>query len=370
MKDILAPDQQFLRLDEFKLFSDLVPIGMYRTNNRGECLHVNKFFCQITGMSYEDVKGYVWLSQIHKDDVEGMYQDWRYAVENHEKFYYQFRFDTNGEVLHGLTEASPFFNQEGEFQGHIGIYTDVTHLYQAQEELHDHHTLLASSARNTTAGELVSAIAHELNQPLAAITNYASAALEMLHNDNASQRATHIVERIAKQGERAGSIVHRLKEFVRKGRLTKTQCGLNKLIRTAISLAENKIKQVNVELDLKLLKDDIDILADEIQLEQVLLNIINNAVEAVEELPECSRKIGIISYHLDVNRCAISINNNGPTIDSNDANQIFDPFFTTKSEGMGMGLAIAHSIIKAHNGDLFVRNLSPEGVEFVIHLPK
>jgi PAS domain S-box-containing protein len=214
---------------------------------------------------------------------------------------------------------------------------------------------LAHVFRLSTMEEMASGMAHEINQPLAAIVNYTRGCVRHLQKSPDDQtQLIEIMEKAVAQAERAGEVLHRLKNFFCKGQLVKTSCKVNSIIRETVSLVRNELNTSKTKIDFDLAKDIPMVSADKIQVQQVLLNLIQNAIEAMRETDHRKRRIHIQTTHFDKDGIEIKVSDTGPGISKEIATKIFKPFFTTKAHGRGMGLAICRSIIEAHGGILAI----------------
>jgi PAS domain S-box-containing protein len=210
---------------------------------------------------------------------------------------------------------------------------------------------LAHVSRLSSMEEMASGMAHEISQPLAAIVNYTQGCVRHLQNNQHDPTVlTEIMKKAVIQAERAGEVIHRLKNFFCKGKLFKTSCKINSLIRETVSLIRSDLNVAKVKIDFELAKDVQLISADKIQIQQVLLNLIQNSIDAMQEIDQRNRRIHIKTKTIDVNSIEITVNDTGPGFTKDAIHKIFEPFYTTKAHGRGMGLAISRSIIEAHGG--------------------
>jgi PAS domain S-box-containing protein len=215
---------------------------------------------------------------------------------------------------------------------------------------------LAHVFRLSTMEEMASGMAHEISQPLAAIVNYTQGCVRYL--EKAPQDFTPLVEIMQKavsQAERAGEVIHRLKNFFCKGQLIKTPCKVNSVIRETTSFIRNALNASKTKIDFNLTKDLPIISADKIQLQQVMLNMIQNAIEAMKETDPRQRRISIQTKPTDQQAIEITVSDTGPGFSKEMITKVFKPFFTTKAHGRGMGLAICRSIIEAHGGQFSIQ---------------
>ena len=212
---------------------------------------------------------------------------------------------------------------------------------------------LAHVFRLSTMEEMASGMAHEISQPLAAIVNYTRGCVRHLQNEEYDRdQIKQVMEKAVAQAERAGEIVHRLKNFFCKGQLVKTPCKLNNVIRETVSLIKNELINSKTKIDLEFDKNIPIIFIDKIQIQQVILNLIQNAIEAMNNQKE--KRIHIVTKSTPFETLEVTINDTGPGFSKENISKVFMPFFTTKAHGRGMGLAICRSIIETHGGQFTI----------------
>lgn len=251
------------------------------------------------------------------------------------------------------------------------IVRDVS-LRKHQEQLEKEHLEeLARVSRICLVGEMGSGIAHEVNQPLTAIANYSQACLRFIGIENPDlDQLGEVLFKIHQQALKAGQVIRRMKNFVAPRKLYRTDTRINKLIEDAVDLCLADLKQNNIKLELNLAKEVPAVIADDVQIEQVVLNLIRNSIDALKDLPqENQRQIRIQSRMKSFNQIEVRVGDNGSGIDDIQKERILTPFFTTKAAGMGMGLSISRSIIEAHEGTLSFNSTLEEGTTFYFTLP-
>ena len=225
-------------------------------------------------------------------------------------------------------------------------------------------------ARLTTMGELSASIAHEINQPLAAIVTRSEAALRFLDRDNPDLgEVRDALSGIGRDGMRAGGVIRGLRALARKSGPQLTRLDLDEVIREALAFARGELQRHDVVLRTKLAAGDKPVKGDRVQLQQVLLNLIMNGVEAMKEVTERTRELTVSSTFADQTSVLASVKDTGPGIDPAVAERMFQPFFTTKPDGLGMGLSICRSIIEAHGGRLWVSPRTPQGADVRFTIP-
>ncbi len=268
-----------------------------------------------------------------------------------------------------LTTKSLLSNESGKPYALFGISTEITDRKKAESDLREMQAGLAHLNRVMTVGELTTSIAHELNQPLAAIVMNANAALRWLALDTPNIAKTRdSANLIIRDGERAGQVIARIRSLLKKAPPSKTSLDVNEFVLEVVDLTEGEMVRNNVRLRLVLGGHLPAVPGDRIQLQQVMLNLLANAIEAMRAIPDRKRSVVITTDILNDN-VRVAVTDNGPGIDSQAAQHLFEAFSTTKPEGMGMGLAISRSIIEAHGGHLWNEANNGSGATFRFTLP-
>jgi two-component system sensor kinase FixL len=241
----------------------------------------------------------------------------------------------------------------GDDRVFTGFIQDLSERQQAERELHSLQSELAHVSRVTDMGTLATSIAHELNQPLTAIANYVEAARDMLDDPTPETLAIlkEALDECAQQSIRAGQIVRRLRDFMSRGETERRVESLSRLISEASALALVGAKEHGVEVELALDPSADNVLVDRIQIQQVLVNLIRNAIDAMAESPR--RQLEIASQPDSNGFIRVSVADTGPGLAPEVADKLFQPFVTTKTDGMGIGLSICQTIIRAHEGRIW-----------------
>ena len=231
---------------------------------------------------------------------------------------------------------------------------DITERKRADESLHKTQAELAHVTRVATLGELTASIAHEVNQPLAAIVTNGNACLRWLAGDSPNlDEARETARRIIRDGNRAGDVIGRIRTLLRKTGTEKELLDMNQAIREVVALAEGEVRRNGVALRTELTGDLPPILGDRVELEQVVLNLIMNAIEAMSAIEDRPRELVVRTQSGEVDQVCVTVQDSGIGLDPQSMGRIFDAFYTTKSQGMGMGLAISRSIVENHGGQLW-----------------
>jgi C4-dicarboxylate-specific signal transduction histidine kinase len=252
-----------------------------------------------------------------------------------------------------------------------GIVRDVSLRKHQEQQEKEHLEELAHVTRVALMGEMGSGIAHEVNQPLTAITNYTQACLRFIGDENPDlAQLGDILFKIHQQALKAGQIIHRMKNFVSPRNVYRINADINTLVEDAVSLSATEFKQSKIRLELDLENNIPEVTVDVVQIEQVLLNLIRNSIDALKDMPQkIQRQILIQTCLKNLNEIEVKVNDNGSGIDDAQKEKILMPFFTTKSTGMGMGLSISRSIIEAHQGVFEFKSKPEEGTTFYFTLP-
>jgi len=285
----------------------------------------------------------------------------------------------DGELTHTrrdgtqIVVASRWALQRDEEQRPVAILqinTDITKPKRAEEALQKAQSELAHVARLTTMGELTASIAHEVNQPLAAVVTNGEACLQWLAAEPPNlDEVRKTVTKIVRDGERAGEVIRRIRSFLKK---TPSQMGpldINELIRGVVVLTHAEVMRNTISLQTDLAPDIPTVLGDHIQLQQVILNLIVNAIEAISATNDRPRQLVVGSHRHGLDQVVVAVRDSGVGIDPSDLVHLFDAFFTTKPNGMGMGLSISRSIIEAHGGRLWATPNEGGGATFQFTLP-
>ena len=274
---------------------------------------------------------------------------------------------SNGQAF--SVELSLSIGRSGDQRFALAIIRDVTERKKAEEEVQRHQAELAHVSRLSTVGEMASGIAHELNQPLCSIATYAQACIRLIKSGKLqSGDLSSAIGDVAAQAMRAGEIIRRLRKFVRKQEPRESTVSINDLIREVAAFTEAERKGIGARLQLQLEEQVPPVVADSIQIEQILLNLMRNSLEAIQSSEPARRELAVCSTLGPNESIEVAVHDTGPHVPSGLLNQVFDPFFTTKKQGMGLGLSISRSIIEAHGGSLTAHSDS-DGTTFRFSLP-
>src|SRR5262249_2789644 len=252
----------------------------------------------------------------------------------------------------------------------VGIIRDITSRKRAEEDLQQARAELARAARVTTLVELTAAIAHEVHQPLTGLVNRGSASLRWLAaeppNLDAARRS---IERMIQDGTRAGEVMGRIQELVRRAPARRELLNINEAILEALALVDTEVRQYGISPSTELAADLALVWGDRVQLQQVMLNLFTNAIEAMSGADHAPRTLTVSSANDGSSGVRVTGADSGAGLDQGSLDRLFWRFYTTKTQGMGIGLAVSRTIIEAHGGRLWATPREPQGAAFQFTLP-
>lgn len=275
----------------------------------------------------------------------------------------------SGTIKHVLVTGQPD-PAEGREHFFVGTLVDVTERRLAEEALRAAQAELAQAARMITLGEVAASIAHEVNQPLTAMVANANACLRWLADEKLNPaKAREMAGYVARDGLRAGEIIRSIRAQAKDKAMSMNDFDVNEALRDIFSIVANDLKRQRIVLDTQLDPALPLLLADRVQLRQVLMNLIRNGADALGQRRGMARCIRVVSRFEQPEHIVVTVEDNGPGIEPALRERIFEPFFTTKEDGMGIGLSICRSIVSAHGGSLNMRAVKPHGSVFEMVLP-
>ena len=374
-------------------------------------ISVNKAFENMTGYPVAEILGRN-CRFLQKDDRnQPEIAEFRRAIEKGRPVHVVLRnYKKDGTLFWNEVHVSPVQNENGKLTHFIGVMNDYTETKQAKEALqsaHDelevrvkertvelfeanealkqeiterkraedqsrkHQEELAHVQRIATMGEMATGLAHEINQPLTAVVNYSRACLMLI--DSGSQDTDKLrvaMKEVAENGFRAGQIIHRLRDFVRKRESRRSKLDINQVIKVVVAFLEDEARNHDITIRLNLADSLPNIMADPIQIEQVLLNLIKNSFDSLRNNRSTRREVIINSVSLQPTAVEVSIIDTGPGFSPETSKQLFEPFYTTKPQGLGMGLSISRSIIEAHGGQIRILRSEERGPKVCFSIPK
>jgi two-component system sensor kinase FixL len=329
----------------------------------------NKAFEKWFGFSRHEIKGkkiwqvigerpYSVITPYIKEVMSGK------TITFEEKLNYPYRGD-----VYIRSSYVPNFSEPGKVIGFFLLTADITQSKNEEESKLKHMLETAHASRIITIGEMSTQLAHEISQPLASIGAYSSACVRLIEKDRADTKELYTAfQNISTQAIRAQAIMHELRNFVKKDSSRKA-VAINDLVQNAIRFLQIEIRENKPDLSLNLAEGLPLINAEQILIEQVIVNLVKNAMEAMQVLDQKSRRLTLETNVCQDSGVIVSVKDSGPGITDYESSKIFEPFYTTKPEGMGMGLAIIRSIIDSHNGELEVLANEDNGTTFRFTLP-
>ncbi len=308
---------------------------------------------------------------MHPDDVAGAVEKWTANLVSEEPYEHEMRLRrADGQYRWFLVRTVPLFDERGNILRWYGTSADIEDRKRAEEALRETQAALARVTRATVAGELTASIAHEVNQPLGAVVTNAGAALRWLDGEPPNlNEAREALQRIVRDGNRASEVVARIRALLKDGTPIKTQFSLDEIIAEIVTLTEAEAQRRQVSVQTRLASNLPQVTADRVQLQQVLMNLMMNALDALSEVIDRPRIFTVRADMDSPNTVLVAVQDTGTGIDPERMKHIFEPFHTTKSHGLGLGLSISRSIIEAHGGRLWMSPNDGPGVTFQFTLP-
>lgn len=353
---------------------EIIPYGVHEIDSRGIITFANAMSHRIFDREEGDLVGHaVWEVVDPESERDRLCKYHRSVIEDQPKpspYFRQHR-TRDGQLIDTRVDWDYKRGSGGEITGFVAVMTDITEQRRAEEEAQRRLDQLAHVSRLSTMGEMVSGLAHELNQPLAAIANYARTCRHQMSGTATTNRGEVLdsIQRIVEQAHRAGKIIRHLREFVRRVETGRVEVDINDLVRDIVVLLDVQTRLHDVSLEL-ILDDSLpEVHVDRIQIEQVITNLVANAMEATQEVPKGERKVTVRTSPAPKGRLTVSIEDTGKEVQKAEIDQWFEPFYTTKNEGMGLGLAISRSIIGTHGGHLEALPNGDRGAVFHFTLP-
>jgi len=355
---------------------DTVPGLIWSIGPDGELTHINQGVLDYSGMRFEDHLGYHKFH--HPDDLPDALNAFYHAMQTGTFYQALTRLRrADGEYRWHQVRAQPLRDREGRIVQWYGLSIDIDERKRAEQALQEEHERLrqlqsdlARVNRLSMMGELAASLAHEIAQPIATARNNACAAMNFL--DRSTPDPGQVREALAcvvDDADRAGDILDRIRDHIKKAPPRKECVDLNHAITDVIALAQGAIVKNGVSIQTRLTEGLSDVHADRVQLQQVVLNLILNAVEAMGSIEGGVRELSITTKQHEAGGVLVAVRDSGPGIDPELLDRVFDAFYTTKSTGVGMGLSICRSIIDAHGGRLWADANEPRGTVFQFTLP-
>ena len=351
---------------------ETIPAMTFTASSHGSCTFVNKRWTEYTGLSVEETLGRGWQRVIHPEDFVRHSEKWQISVATGQLFEDEARYlrATDGEYRWFLVRGVPLRDPHGKIVKWYGTLTDIEDRKRAEQEREKLHQLEAGLAhinRVSMLGEMAASLAHEIKQPIAAAINNANSCIEWLaHEPPNLDRARAAATRIDKCGNRAAEIIDRIRSFYRKSPPRSELVDVNRIIHEILTLLNGEAMRSSVAMRTELAAELPEVMADRVQLQQVFMNLMLNAIEAMKD---SGGELTVKSQREQDGQLLFSVSDTGPGLPAGNVDQIFSAFFTTKSQGSGMGLAISRSIVECHGGRLWATANDGRGATFHFTLP-
>ena len=360
------------REEELRLTIENAPIPISTVGLDGMVLSANPSFCKMLGYTQREILCMSFRDFTHPDDLLRTVTLMEEALrgEGDNTYTYQKRYvHKDGRVVHVVLHNGVVRDDQDRPVMIVVQVEDLTERMKAEEEAREHRERLAHVDRLNVMGEMAASIAHEINQPLSAIANYTNAAYRRASAGRLdAEKLAASLAKIDEQAQRAGEVVRRLRNLVKKRESQRELLDVNDLVRDSLRLAEVDARIHDVVVEVELTESPSRVLADPVQIEQVILNLLRNAIDAMGMVPKDQSRLMVRSEERD-NFVEVSVCDRGTGITKVHEQHLFEPFFTTKVAGMGMGLSISHSIVSAHGGRFWFTRNPGRGVTFHFSLP-
>jgi two-component system sensor histidine kinase DctS len=346
-------------------------VGLRGRDVQGRLVHVNRAFCALVGYPAEQLLGRLppmpyWLPDAVEDSMQ---RHLRNMAGQAPREGYEARWQrADGTLLDVMIFESPLVDAQGLHMGWMGSIVDITARKRSEERERRQMEALGNQARLTTLGEVASALAHQLNQPLAAMASYNAGVLRSLERMNFSDTAVlHALRREGEQVAEAGRIVQRIRGFLTRRAPQPERCQVGEIVQRAITLVRRDLQRQHVRVQVRATEGMPAVLADPVLVEQVFINLVRNAMDAMSAVdgPRIQITAGLAGKRF----VRIDIDDNGCGLGGRNINALATPFHSTKQDGMGMGLAICRSVIEAHHGALEAGPSPIGGARFSLTLP-
>jgi PAS domain S-box-containing protein len=356
------------------LMAEAIPHQVWGCRSDGSLNYCNEQWLNFTGLRREDARREGWTARVHPADLERVRKAREEAARRHAPYEVELRLrGADGSYRRFVSRASGLYDDNGQVIQWFGTNTDVEERRQVDEALREAHAELAHVARLTTMGELVVSLAHELNQPLAGVTTNGEACRRWLDRDPPNVgEAMNAVRRVMRDAARAGDVIAHTRAFLQRAPSERVPIDVGQVIRESLAFVAADVARHGVVVREMLSEDLPPVLADRIQLQQVVLNLILNGIEAMEHVADQTRALLIGAERGELGGSAgvlVTVQDTGVGVEEKNLEHLFDAFYTTKPSGLGMGLSISRSIVEAHEGRLWGVPNTGRGMTFYFALP-
>ena len=355
----------------FRTVANAAPVMIWMSGPDKLCTFFNKGWLDFTGRSLEQELGNGWAEGVHREDIDRCLDVYQNSFNARESFTMEYRLRrSDGEYRWLLDSGTPRFASDGAFLGYIGSCIDITERKAAEEEARRRREQVELLGRVSLLGEMTASLAHELDQPLAAILSNATAAMQYLEQGKLDpEQLQEILTDVVGDGRRAHDIMHNVRSAIKKGSAIRGRINLNDVVKAVTHMVHLDAAAHFCKVEMSLARNLPAIEGDPSQIQQVLINLVRNAFDAMRDTPPSGRKVEIATTYNGDGTICVAVRDYGSGIPEPTLERLFEQFFTTKEEGLGMGLAIVRSIVEAHGGSIAAENADGGGARFHFRLP-
>jgi PAS domain S-box-containing protein len=347
------------------------PVMIWRSGVDKRCDFFNPWWLAFTGRTLVQEFGDGWAEGVHPDDLDACLASYVTAFDTRVPFRLEYRLRRfDGEYRSVLDLGTPRYDSKRQFAGYIGCCFDITDWKRAEQALGEAHAEINRVSRLTALGEFAAALSHELRQPLTAIIMNARSSLYQLEtNPSDHEGVKEALNDLLDAGNRAEAVIQRNRELFRHHRVQTSPLDINAVVREVLVLSATRLQEHHVTVATELADDLPTVCGDRIDMLQVLLNLLANAIDAMESVERSERRITITTSRLDQGAVVVAVNDRGVGLDAVDMQRMFTASYTTKATGTGVGLFISRSIIQAHGGRIRASQNADRGATFSVTLP-
>jgi PAS domain S-box-containing protein len=355
----------------FRTVANAAPVMIWMSGPDKLCTFFNKGWLDFTGRSPEQELGNGWAEGVHREDIDRCLDVYQNSFNARESFTMEYRLRrSDGEYRWLLDSGTPRFASDGAFLGYIGSCIDITERKAAEVEARQRREQVELLGRVSLLGEMAASLAHELDQPLAAIVSNATAAMRYLEQGKLDpEQLQEILTDVVGDGRRAHDIMHNVRSAIKKGSAIRGRINLNDVVKAVTHMVHLDAAAHFCKVEMSLARNLPAIDGDPSQIQQVLINLVRNAFDAMRDTPPSGRKVEIATTYNGDGTICVAVRDYGSGIPEPTLERLFEQFFTTKEEGLGMGLAIVRSIVEAHGGSIAAENADGGGARFHFRLP-
>jgi PAS domain S-box-containing protein len=345
--------------EQFQTLLDAIPAMVWRAGPNGEMEYMNRRLGTFVGLSIDEINNQPWCALIHPEDREVSAREWSAALENRASYDGTFRYRRADGVFRRVRViGEPFHDVSNDANRWYGLYIDVENEKALEEALGSSQLRLARATQLATIAELSASIAHEVNQPLAAVAANAEACMQWLASSPPNvQRATAAAQRIRRDGGAAAEVVRRVRALFKQEAPKIVPLPIEEVILEVLRLVRRQNGRPAIEFATSFESPLPLIAADKLQMQQVLMNLVTNALEAMDELNSAEKRVSIAAHTRKGGYVTIEVSDQGKGLQ--ELALIFEPFVTSKERGMGIGLSLCRSIVHLHGGELWATHNDP-----------